>query len=97
MIILSIYADSVKAGQTYTINDAANGLAAVIIEGKYYQTFSSGSTPQFSLSVKIDQHSNGWVSGTFSGKLGRMVPNSNPSAFEDMTVTEGSFKTKVVY
>ncbi len=97
IVSISIVTDSVKTGQTYVINNTStNGVAMVNTGGKQYQTYTSTTTPQYSATVTITQHSGGWISGTFTGKLGRMV-SSNPLTFEDLTVTDGTFETKVVY
>lgn len=95
-IVISIYADSVKSAQSYVISDVStNGLVGVKINGKQFQTFSAAASSGYYLNVTILNHSGGWVSGTFSGKLG--YQNGTSGTYEDLTITDGSFKTKVVY
>lgn len=95
MVQIGIVADSVKTGSTYQLNDiGTNGTFAIIVNGKMYQIYSS-ATPQYSVIIHIDQHSGGWVSGTFSGNVG--FYNAVANTYEKMTITDGSFSTKVVY
>ena len=95
---LMIVSDSVKTGDNYILrNDGLSGLAFISINSKYYELLGWSNAPPYSMMIHIDKHAGGWILGTFSGKLGRPVTPDPPGGFEAVTITEGSFSSKVVY
>lgn len=88
--------DSIKAGQNYMLTSASGfGAAVLTINNKSYRTYSSQIASSYTITVHINKHSDGWVSGTFSGKLA--YQKTWDSDYEGMNVTEGSFQSKVNY
>jgi hypothetical protein len=94
-IYLRILSDSVKTGATYQTGTADRSwVIAFTSSGGYHVN----DYPAYSMKIHIDKHEGGWITGTFSGNLGRFAsPLVFPPNFEGATFTEGSFRSKVTY
>ncbi len=99
--LLEILADSVKTGDNYTWDGSGrpNGsFFNISTKSQRYGIREGTLTPApYSMSVHINKHAGGWVSGTFSGKLRNLDYPVHPVGFEEVTITEGSFSSKVAY
>lgn len=92
-IDIIINTDSVQTGQTYVLHGAGVGSCDILVNGKLYNTWPASVNPQYAINVKVLEHSEGWIKGTFSGT----VSSPQQNGYEEMAVTEGSFTSKVTY
>jgi hypothetical protein len=93
-VMIYFNVDSVQAGQTYTLQQETTGAVQTEIDGKPFNTMPISVYSPAALNVMITKHAEGWISGTFSGKIAR---NNGNGTYEELTITDGSFSSKVVY
>jgi hypothetical protein len=94
-VLMLFNVDSVRSGQAYTFDDLGDGSFIVAINGREYRTLPGSSVnSQCEVIVNVQRHSEGLISGTFSGKVA--APNIN-GGYDVVTVTAGSFNSKVIY
>lgn len=93
-VMIYFNVDSVQTGQTYILQQETTGAVQTQIDGKPFNTMPTSVYSPAALNVLITKHAGGWISGTFSGKLAR---NKGNGTYEELTINDGSFSSKVTY
>lgn len=92
--MMIIGGDSVEAGRSYLLSNATGGVFEFIFKGKSYRTLTEfGTSRSYDIIANIQSHSDGVLSGSFSGE----IATSDLEGYHSLIITEGTFNTKVFY